>query len=173
MSHTRTLQIQNRLLKTLLIGTLAIAGWLACGPGNTRAEYETVRTQRLEIIDGAGMVQAVVESGESGAVLMMADQTGTERMGMAVTAQGPGFALADATGMERALLSVTEDGTGLFINDQTGKPRLSAALGKTMGAGVVLVDGAGRTRAGLGLDEARGPSLILADEQGAQLAYLP
>lgn len=172
MSHTQALLTQNRLLKTLLIGTIALAGWLACG-SPVSAEHETVRTQRLEIIDGAGLVQAVVESGESGAVLMMADHQGVERMGMAVTAQGPGFAMADATGMERALLSVTADGTGLFINDEKGQPRLSAAMGKTMGVGLVLVDGAGRTRAGLGLDESRGPSLILVDTQGAPLAQLP
>lgn len=152
---TRSDWVFKALLLFVGSGLWALAVSHGIGRVDAEAESETqpapnvIRTQRLEIVNKAGRVVAVLEPEIDGS---------------------GGIALYDALGNPRIILSVFMDSPGLILADSRGKPRVDLRIFSDS-PGITLYDAQGKRRIHLGVFEGS-PSLELFDTREKTRAVL-
>src|SRR5215210_6231974 len=109
---------------------------------------DVLRARRLEVVDDAGTVRAVVGTREEGiGGLTVFDAAGRKRAALEageVEGQGSGLSLFDANGKVRAVLYAHNEpgkGAAVYVNDEAEKSR--AVLGVHEGGQATLVVNAG------------------------------
>lgn len=137
------LERRNRLLTAALL--VVLGGAVAWRP----APQETVRAQRLEVVDDRGRVRGVLEAGED----------------------GPSLRLLDVAGVARASLEDAADGTALYLRDAEGTVRVGAAQFAHGGGGFALHGPGSKGTAVLYLKGQA--SLTFLDDDGQVQARIP
>lgn len=142
-NRVRRLERTNRLLMLAL--ALVVGGALAW----TSSEADTLRGERLEIVDAEGRVRIALEA----------------------PATGPKLEVFDESDVVRALLTDDEVGTRLYVNDDAGDTRVGVAQFAHGGGGFALHGPAGKGAAILYL---KGDgSLTMLDDDGEVTARFP
>ncbi len=115
-------------------------------PGKAPGEA-TLRASRLELVDGAGEIRALLDTRQGGHVSL---------------------SFFGGEGQELVTVGVMPDGfSTLILNDGEGRESVKATGGgEHSDTVVVLKDGDERTRLQLGVSDAGEPALALADEDG-------
>jgi len=119
---------------------------------------DTLRLQRLEIVDASGAVRMVLE----GAALELFDQDGP-RAKLSVSGSGPELTFTDPDGVEKATIGLLVRDPVLLMGNIDTEPELQLTVGKN-GSGLWLRDRAGRTQADLSVTP-HGTQLVLRDER--------
>ena len=147
----RIAQLEKRCgrLTALYIGTLAVAAVVFLGGAASQkngVDAETVRTQRLEIVDGDGAVRVRLGQADAGYGVVVYDENGhanatltdaplgaviqLSKQGSGIRLQagkdGAGFSLRDTKGKPRAIIFVSDDESQIMLKNQDGNTVFSA-----------------------------------------------
>lgn len=162
----------NLVARVSLVGVAAFVGVLIGRVPTSRAgesDPAVVRTQRLEVTDGAGRVRAQIATGKDGTPsLLLLDDFGRTRVQVAAFSEGAsGIALLDANGKMRVNMSLGTSGVSqLAVLYKDGERRAARMIVMEGGeAELVLGDSSGVDRAAVTL--ARGSTrFALYDSDG-------
>lgn len=116
-------------------------------PPASKSEPTVIQVKRLEVVDSAGDVGAVLEIVEGGARLILASKNGKRKVVLAALDNATGLALTDPNGYRVSLISEDAD-SYLVINDQEGRNRIKVNLEES-GSFVSIFDTAGTPRVNL------------------------
>ena len=142
----------KRRNRWLLGAILLVAGGLV-----VPAVFETTASRARA--QGVGTVKQIRARS-----LIIEDENGKSRLGLAVSKDGPGLIMFDENVRMRVVLGISKEGPGLWLYGEKGKSCVTlAALKESLGLG--LEDENGQDRAGLAVDK-DGPGLVLLDEKG-------
>ncbi len=131
----------------------------ACSSASTGPE-DVVQAKRIEIVDDAGQVTAVIKS--SSVVLM--DASGQPRVRLEVVDSGPELVMLDSAGRPKADLSVSMSDPSLMMGDiEDNEPQLQATV-SSAGSGLWLRDMSGRTQAEISVTP-HGTSLTMRETE--------
>ncbi|MEE8584487.1 MAG: hypothetical protein V3T83_06495 [Acidobacteriota bacterium] len=165
-------------LTVVAIGSGMLGGWLSAwllaqsaeaahqvpSPGSAG---QVLTAREIRLVDEQGRIWARMGSSEAAAQhrgLILNDESGQERLRLAVSAEGNGgLVLSDAQGRFRAALTVSSTGIpGVALTDQSGGMRFLLLVAQEGSPQMDLYDGQGRIGLGLEVSEKGDPELRMS-----------
>lgn len=145
--------------REVLLALVSVLLFTAC-PATPTGPQDVIQAKRIEIVDEAGQVTAVIEG--SSVVLMDSDHQ--PRVRLEVADSGPELVMLDNAGRPKADLSVSMSDPSLMMGDLEGnQPQLQATVAST-GSGLWLRDMSGRTQAEISVTP-HGTSLTMRESE--------
>lgn len=136
------LEKRCRQLTGLLLGTMTVAAAIMLGGAAQNADRESVRTQKLEIVDSDGNVRIHLGKADEGYGLVVYDAQGDFNATLTSAPRGAVMQLRkDGGGMR---LQAGKDGAGLSLRDGSGKPRAGLVVSNEASQ-IMLKDSTGKT----------------------------
>lgn len=120
---------------------------------------QTVRAERIELVDARGAVRATLATDQDGQVsVTLADQEGRRRVALVADRTRAGLYFSTASGTTALLLAIADPVALVMLKDHAGQPGVILSVLPDGQRAVVLCDRAG-TRPWVGLEAALDPSL--------------
>jgi hypothetical protein len=162
----------HRGIPVFAILVLAVLALLAARHIPTAAQPQVLRTQAVEIVDGAGRIRITLDAFGGRPALWLYDTKHQRRVGMTLRpGEVPEVVLIDARGSPRLMLRAgAERAAEVHITDALGRPRITLSVDYRDDPGLWMYDRLARPRIGLKVN-AGDPRLWLFEDPSGRVIF--